>query len=557
MIVVDLSFLNNILNYVNFLINSFFYDIETAKTSTDLIMLFMFKYWGWVLYLAIVLRYLVYPEYMYFIQMRWFKNNIQPMLLAIDVPKQNEQSVQAMENLFDHLLGAHATINLWDKYIVGEFQLSFSCELVSLEGNIQFLIRTPKHLRNLVEAAVYGQFPDAEITEVQDYTPSVPRYYPNDTHELWGTEFSLSNKNLALPIKTWPKFEHKFTEVFVDPMAALLETMSQIGPGQQIWIQYIIKPLAVDWGKEYQKDIDKAIGKASAAPKPGMIGGALDKTMVLVSEVANQMIGSGIMGEGEEKKKEEQPFKILNLTPGQREQLEAMERKVSKLAYASKIRFIYVAEKGKMNKAIGVNGIIGSMKQWTDMNANGLKPMLKETGTNAPQYILIDWRRNTRRNYIMGAYRNRDTIMGISGKPMTSEELASIWHFPGMSVKAPFLKTTAFKKAAAPVGLPVEANMPEFETPKKLEEVMAEKTRVVPTFDYDNDEFEKQFALDKESYKQSRPARAKQVQEIAKQEAQAEQKRQAQTQTEPETDLSPQNEEQESKTPPGNLPFLD
>jgi hypothetical protein len=557
MIVLDLSFLNNILNYGNFLINSFLFDIETAKTTTELIMLFMFKYWGWALYLAIVLRYLIYPEYMYYIQNRWFAKNVTPILLAIDVPKMNEQSVQAMENLFDHLLGAHGTFTWWAKYIEGEFQLSFSCELVSIEGNIQFLIRTPKHLRNLVEAAVYGQFSDAEITEVQDYTSSVPRYYPNDTHELWGCEFSLSNKNLALPIKTWPKFEHKFTEVFVDPMAALLETMSQIGPGEQIWIQYIIKPLAVDWGRAYQKDIDKVIGKVPAAPKQGMIGSTLDKTMVLASEIANQVIGSGIMGEGEEKKKEDQPFRILNLTPGQRDQLEAMEHKVSKLAYATKIRFIYVAEKGKLNKAIGVNGIIGSIKQWTDMGANGLKPMLNETGTNAPQYILINWRRNTRRNYIMGAYRSRDTVMGVSGKPMNSEELASIWHFPGMSIKAPFVKTTAFKKAAAPVGLPVEPKMPEFEAPKKLEEVMAEKTRAVPTFDYDNDEFEKQFALDKEAFKQSRPARAKQLEKVSEQEAQTEQKFKTQAKITDRKDLAPQNEEQGAKTPPGNLPFLD
>ena len=557
MIVVDFTFLNNILDYGNFLINSFLFDIETAKTSTELIMLFMFKYWGWVIYLAIVLRYLIYPEYMYYIQNRWFAKKITPILLAIDVPRMNEQSVQAMENLFDHLLGAHGTFTWWAKYIEGEFQLSFSCELVSIEGNIQFLIRTPKHLRNLVEAAVYGQFPDAEITEVQDYVQAVPRYFPNDTHDLYGCEMSLSNKNNALPIKTWLKFEHRFSEVFVDPMAALLETMAQIGAGEQIWIQYIIKPLAVDWGKEYQKEIYKIMGKEEK-PKPNLIGGALDQTMNLASEIANQVIGSGVMGEGEEKKKEDQPFKILNLTPGQREQLEAMEHKISKLAYGIKIRYLYIAEKGKMNKAVGVNGIIGSFKQWTDMNANGLRPCLKETGTNTPSYILIERRRNTRRNYLMFAYRTRDNVMGMNMKPMTSEELASIWHFPGMSLKAPFVKTTAFKKAAAPVGLPVEAVMPEFEAPKKLEEVMAEKTRTVPTFDYDNDEFEKQFALDKEAFKQSRPERAKQLEKINEQEAQTEQKRQAQTQTAPQNNLLPQNEEQEgSKIPPGNLPFLD
>lgn len=566
MIVLDLSFLNHIVEFANNFLNMIDHDIMTAKTSTDLIMLFMFKYWGWLLYLSVVIRYLAYPEYMFYIQNRWFAQNVQMILLAIDVPKMNEQSIQAMENFFDHLLGAHGTFIWWSKYIEGEFQLSFSCELVSIEGNIQFIIRTPKHLRNLVEAGIYGQFPDAEITEVEDYSTRVPRYYPNETHDIYGCEFSLSNKNLAMPIKTWPKFEHKFSETFVDPLAALLETMSQIGAGEQIWIQYLIKPLAVDWGKEYQKDIDKVIGKAPPTPKKSMIGSAIDQTLILASEVANQAIGSGILGEGEEKKKEENPFKMMNLTPGQKEQLEAMERKVSRLAYATKIRYIYIAEKGKMNKAVGVNGVIGAMKQWTDMNANGIRPMLKETGTNSPQYLFIEYRRNTRRNYLMGAYRGRNTVMGISGKPMTSEELASLWHFPGMNVKAPFVKTTAFKKAAAPVGLPVEAKMPEFEAPKKLEDLIAEKTQVMPTFDYDNDEFEKQFALDKESFKQSRPARAKQLKKVAQEEAQAGQEPMAQASITPEANFLSQQEmpvseteskDQDEKSTPGNLPFLD
>jgi hypothetical protein len=167
--------------------------------------------------------------------------------------------------------------------------------------------------------------------------------------------------------------------------------------------------------------------------------------------------------------------------------------------------------------------------------------------------------------------------MGIPGKPMTSEELATIWHFPGLSIKAPFVKTTAFKKAAAPVSLPIEAKTPEFEAPKNLEDVMAEKNTVIPTFDYDNDEFEKQFALDKEAFKQSRPARAKQLEQVAQAEAERQQQTsneaaetageiQGSKNTTPVTNFLPpqetpsplsKKEDQDGKVPPGNLPFLD
>jgi hypothetical protein len=556
MIVLDLSFIDHIFSFINNFINMVDRDIMTANTSTDLIMLFMFKYWGAVLYLAVTARYLFFPEYIQYIQRRWVKKTVTPVLLAIDVPRMNEQSIQAMENLFDHLLGAHHSITWWGKYIDGEFQLSFSCELVSIEGNIQFLIRTPKEWRNLVESAIYGQFPDAEITEVADYVNDLPRKYPNDTHDLYGCEFSLSNKNLALPIKTWPKFEHKFTEVFVDPLAGLLESMSQIGPGEQIWIQFIILPLPVDWAKDYQKKyIDKALGKPEAAPKPNLIGGVLDQTMILASEVANQAIGSGIMGEGEEKKKEEQPFKMMLLTPGQREALEAMERKISKLAYSTKIRYLYISEKAKTNKAVGVSAVIGSFKQFTDMNGNGIKPMLKETGSNSCHYVLIEYRRNTRRNYLMWAYRSRDWDRGIPGKPLTSEELASLWHFPGMNIKAPFVKTTAFKKAAAPVSLPIEPKMPEIEAPQKLEKVMEERNNVMPTFDYDNDEFEKQFALDKNKYEQ-KPA-TKPVGSQIKPKNPSPAVANLIEQGAEEIAVVDEQSANEGGNPPGNLPFLD
>ncbi|MCX6740198.1 MAG: hypothetical protein NTZ49_03155 [Candidatus Parcubacteria bacterium] len=576
MIELDLGFINSILDFVLGFLNQIEQDIFTAPDTLSTINIVLFKYYGFLLYLWIFIRYLAYPEYMFYINNRWFAKTVTPILLAIDVPKRNEQSIQAMENLFDHLLGAHASITWWGKYIDGEFQLGFSCEIVSIEGHIQFLIRTPKHLRNLVEAAVYGQFPDAEITEVQDYVKSVPRYYPNNTHDLYGVEMTLSNKNVFLPIKTWLKFEHKFAEVFVDPIAALLETMSQIGPGEQIWIQFLIKPLPVDWAaKDGQKELNKITGKAEA-PRKTIISSVFDSSLEILSEVGQQAVGTGVYGPGEEKKKEDQPFKILNLTPGQREQLENMEHKMSKLAFNSKIRYLYTVEKGKMNKSIGVNGIIGAFKQWTDMNGNGLKPDMKATGTNSPQYIMIEKRRNTRRNYIMGAYRTRDTVMGCTAKPLTSEELASLWHFPGMSVKAPFLKSTDFKKAAAPSGLPYQAKAIEFEQVAQVEEPKPEKNRVTPNFDYDNDEFEKQFAKDKDAYEKSHAIKKQNVEQEPAEEsdelsnfdtlmAKKNKPRKnmlganlmAETQAESQEQPKQDSQSDDSGNIPGNLPFLD
>jgi hypothetical protein len=492
-----------------------FFNQFSTMTTWEIIWNLLFVYQGWIIYLIIVFKFLIFPEYMFFINNRWFMKNIQQVLLAIDVPRMNEQSIQAMENFFDHLQGAHGTINWWQTYIDGEFQLSFSCELVSIEGNVQFLIRTPKHLRNLVEAAVYGQYPDAEITEVDDYVNTVPRLFPNDTHEMWGCEFSLSAKEVYFPLKSYLKFQDRFGEqVFVDPMAALLETMSTAGTGEQIWLQYLIKPLEVGWGRKGgQKLVNKMLNIKEKEAAPGLIGSALSGGSSLISEFTQELAGVGWTNT-EEKKDDKADTAMLRLSPYQRELLEGIERKISKLAFNTKIRLIYIAEKGHMNKAVGVNGVIGAIKQWTDMNSNGLKPMLKETGTNSPFYFFKDYRRNARRNILMAAYRGRDGVIGMTAKPFCSEELASLWHFPSINVKAPLLKTTSFKKAAAPVGLPLVGEMPVMEAPKKTREAMAEKSAIEPTFDYDNDAFEMQFAKDKEAFKSSRPEREERLKEI-------------------------------------------
>ncbi|MDO8260357.1 MAG: hypothetical protein Q7T50_02525, partial [Candidatus Magasanikbacteria bacterium] len=55
-------------------------------------------------------------------------------LLAIDIPKENDLSLRAVENLFTYFAGAHGSINLIEEYWEGKFQLCFSFEIVSIDG---------------------------------------------------------------------------------------------------------------------------------------------------------------------------------------------------------------------------------------------------------------------------------------------------------------------------------------------------------------------------------------------------------------------------------------
>lgn len=174
-------------------------------------------------------------------------STIKFVLLAIDIPRNNEQTPRAAENMFSYLGGAHMTFNLIEEYIEGRFQLSFSYEIVSINGYTQFLIRTPEMYRGLIETSVYSQYPDAEITEVEDYTKDIPKKFPNDQYDVWGAEI-IQSKSAAFPIKTYGEFEHKAgpsETQYKDPMAALMDLCGSLNENEQLWYQLIVRPLGI------------------------------------------------------------------------------------------------------------------------------------------------------------------------------------------------------------------------------------------------------------------------------------------------------------------------
>ena len=102
-------------------------------------------YYGWII---IAILFLGFAREMWLEKVQGeFFSNVKFMFLAIDVPRGNEQSPRAVENMLSYLAGAHGSINFFEKYWEGKFQLSFSFEIVSIDGYTQFIIRTPVDFR--------------------------------------------------------------------------------------------------------------------------------------------------------------------------------------------------------------------------------------------------------------------------------------------------------------------------------------------------------------------------------------------------------------------------
>ena len=183
------------------------------------------------------------------------------VLLAIDIPRGNAQTPKAVENIFSYLAGAHSTHDLYEKWWLGMWQLYFSFEIVSIEGYIQFLIWTPEKYRYLVDAAIYSQYPDAEITEVNDYTEGFPVHFPDDQYDIFGGEFKLVEDSVY-PIKTYKYFEHLMGEPetqYKDPMATLMDLMSSLKRGEQLWYQILVIPISSDWSMAGDEEVAESL----------------------------------------------------------------------------------------------------------------------------------------------------------------------------------------------------------------------------------------------------------------------------------------------------------
>src|SRR3989338_6784275 len=104
------------------------YFIELGLLPFPLIVVRLFLDGGWIPILIV----LVQGFWRLWVQSRQMKYaaTVTYTLLAIDVPRNNEQTPKAVEQIFSHLSAAYSGFDRYEKYWLGKFQPTFSFELV-------------------------------------------------------------------------------------------------------------------------------------------------------------------------------------------------------------------------------------------------------------------------------------------------------------------------------------------------------------------------------------------------------------------------------------------
>ena len=371
----------------------------------------------WPLWVPPLLAIITWDIWIKFRQAQWWEGQ-ETTLFELKIPREIQKSPLAMEAVLSGMHRKAGESNFWDFRILGKFRPSYSLELVSFEGQIRFFVWGRKGMQNAIETSFYGQFPEIQIVEVDDYALRFP--VDLNKYTVWGMQYALT-KDDVYPIKTYidygldrdPKEEFK-----VDPFANMLEYLGSVGKGQQVWLQLVMQVSTKDWRDEGEAEIKKIRKEARA-----------------------------------ESKEDEGP--PAPLTEDQKRAIEAVDRNTGKFAYDVGIRGLYIAEEDKFVGAM-IPGLIAIYKQFSSESLNGFKPK-----GGMIQYNDYPWEsarmKNITRKKLLERYKRR----GFFRAPdvdhtfvLSVEEIATIFRIPSKIVEVSSLARIQSSTGEPPSNLP-------------------------------------------------------------------------------------------------------
>ncbi len=390
----------------------------------------------------------------------------------------------------------------YDAMWLGKWPLWWSLEIASIEGSIYFFMRIEPKNREMVENLLYAQFPQAEITEVDDYTKYVPPFKMGNGWDLRGCEYKLKEtfevgpdkkkfENNALPIKTY--IDYGLDKAFqleenqkIDPIVPLLQTLGSLGQGEQAWIQFVLQ------------------GTWAHYPNPDLVK-AKEKPFIGWQDAGRYWIDQVILApwRGELRKEDHptervvvkgkdgapdttKPREISIWNTGfkdapekEKARLEVVERKLTKYAYDTGIRVIYLG-KGANFKKDKLGEIKSAFKQFNAPNLNSFDAYTgTDDGFDYPWQDYKDLKKITNREKMFKRYVKREffyppemgatvAIKEFADKPLVNktikstetsvlsvEELATLFHFPGSVAETSALGRIDAQKAEPPANLPI------------------------------------------------------------------------------------------------------
>jgi hypothetical protein len=413
----------------------------------------------WWIVIPLITGMMLWETWKLYLHVR-FLSNIKWEVLEIKIPKNVLKTPKAMEQIF---AAAHTPYSYgykwWQKYLEGRDEDFFSFEIVGRAGETHFYLRTPQQYRNMMESAIYGQYPEAEIVEVEDYLEQMPHVLPNKDLDVSGFE-EIFAKPSPYPIRTYPMFEDAVEERRVDTVASFLESLSRMKGDQQFWLQMVIVPSGFELQKEGDEIINEILGiqDESHKKKGGFLpdfdlGFSLGEALWAPFEHPGEA-----KAKHEEKSERQQRFIV---SPSKKDISESIGKKIGKFGFDTTLRFMYIERRGETRDADkNVNLAHAYIRQFNTHDMNQLRPdKVTTTASYAIHGFFKKLRIRLRKRVLYERYRH---LTHHAKAPILNiEELATIYHFPSMAVTTSELEKVDSRKGTPPAQLPIVDDIPE------------------------------------------------------------------------------------------------
>lgn len=414
----------------------------------ELVGLYLWKYaWIWAPLVLVGLFIHIWVRYV----QREFIDNLEFALLEIKIPRDVHKTPLAMEIVLNGLHDASGTGTWYKRWWEGKVRMWFSLEIISIEGSIYFFIRTPVKWKDTVMSYVYSQYPSAEIQHVDDYVRYVPKYLRENEWDMFGTDMRLGKPD-GYPIKTYVDYGMDKdlsldAEQRVDPLTPVLELMATLGPGEQLWMQTIIR----------------AAGKRKGGLLGLLFAPNAGKTWVEEAQDEAKKFRKSALKANIDLIKEINPDTEVNqvrLNKAQEDTVMAIERNITKPGFDTGIRWIYLAQKDKF-RGTNISAFLGMFRQFNSPGLNEFKFNLDMmTSFDYPWEDISGRREEMRKERIFDRYMRRAMFYPPWNRhatwfTMNTEELATIFHFPSRTAETPAFERIDSKKAEPPKNLPI------------------------------------------------------------------------------------------------------
>ncbi len=349
-------------------------------------------------------------------------------------PKTEKEIISVMEHLFASLGNIREKTNFFHRLVYGDAVIALEIANPAGSDEISFYVGAPRKFIGIVERQIHSFYPKAAIERVKDYNIFHPGSFTSASY------LELKEKDF-LPVRTYQHLES-------DPINNITNVLGKFHEKREgASIQLLMKPARGGWrskGREFAHKMQQ--GRRFEDVKRDNFLREFFRGFYKIAVKKKDEQGRDILESDREK---------YQLTPEEQEIVKKVEGKANKPGFRVNLRLVASALAQERSEVI-LSELENAFIQYENPGLNSFK-VLRENKLR-PKNIAF--------NFIFRIFNDSRSFI------LSSEEIASIFHFPLFSTETPKIGWLKARTAAPPANLSKEGIVIGFSDYRGVETVI-------------------------------------------------------------------------------------